>query len=508
MIISGIVTLSAFLLMGRAISGRERSAPLMALGLVVLATSVVVHVLRFEWSLMFFVTTASEYGLGSLLLAGLLRGRAAVGQAASDYARPWFFIGCTLLAFVVLALAAGRLNDAFRAEWLVELGPDDTLSEIHPVLDRYRVNAERAFPSVSLEENEDLAQVFILRGSAWSVWRARRVLTLDVENVDHLERNRRLDFLDPVQDQGPRVTDGSAAPVRPESGSILENDPLVREQWGLEAIRGHEAHALLTSLTPARRAIVAVLDTGVDGGHEDLAGSFTSSPAATDQHGHGSHVAGLAGAVTNNGIGMASLNWEGRFVEVVGYKALESTGSGTLELIAQAIVDATEDGVDVISMSLGAKVPSTPKVIADAVSWALRSGVIVVASAGNANEDARTHIPSNVPGVIVVTAVDENLRKAAFSNTTSTLAMPITAPGVNMISLKANGGYVSMSGTSMSTPVVSGLIGIMRALQPDLSAEEAWTALHSTGRVVADTPQIGRLVDAEAAIRTVLGERP
>ncbi len=493
MLVSGILTLSAFLLMGRAIAGRERSAPLMALGLMVLAASVVMHVLRFEWSLMFFVTTASEYGLGCLILAGLLR-------RSPEAARAWFFVGGTLLAFVVFALAAQRLNDAFRVEWLVELGPDDTLAEIQPVLDRYGVTAEQAFPTVSLTEHEDLAQVHILRGTAWSLWRARRILAQDAENVDHLEPNRRLDFLDPVSGVSPVSASNNAA-------RILENDPLVNEQWGLHAIRGHEAHAMLASMEPGRRAIVAVLDTGVDGGHEDLAGSFSSSPAATDEHGHGSHVAGLAGAVTNNGIGMASLNWEGRFVQVVGYKALESNGSGTLELIAQAIVDATEDGVDVISMSLGAKVPATPKVVADAVSWALRSGVIVVASAGNANEDARTHIPSNIDGVIVVTAVDEHLRKASFSNTTSTLAMPITAPGVNMLSLKANGGYVNMSGTSMSTPVVSGMIGVMRALQPDLSAADAWSVLHSTGRDVPDTPRIGRLMDAEQAILALMGER-
>jgi thermitase len=399
------------------------------------------------------------------------------------------------------SLAAGRLNDAFRVEWLVELGPDDTLAEIQPVLDRHDVSAEQAFPSVTLSEDEDLAQVYILRGSAWSVWRASRVLATDTENLDHLERNRVLDLLDPVSGS-PAVSDPD------EDGRILENDPLVNAQWGLHAIRGHQAHALLASLSPERRAVVAVLDTGVDGAHEDLAGSFSTSPAFTDEHGHGSHVAGLVGAVTNNGIGMASLNWEGKFIEVVGYQALEANGTGSLELIAQAIVDATEDGVDVISMSLGAKVPAIPKVVADAVSWALRSGIIVVASAGNANEDARTHFPSNIDGVIVVTAVDEQLRKAAFSNTTPAMAMPITAPGVNMLSLKSNGGYVNMSGTSMSTPVVSGMIGILRALKPDLSSAEAWTLLHSTGRDVVDTPMIGRLFDAEQALLELVGTHP
>ncbi|NNF04503.1 MAG: S8 family serine peptidase, partial [Rhodothermales bacterium] len=261
---------------------------------------------------------------------------------------------------------------------------------------------------------------------------------------------------------------------------------------------------LLKDAAPARKAVVAILDTGVDGRHEDLSGAWGSSPAGVDRHGHGSHCAGIAGAVTNNGIGIASLNWEGRFVEVRGYAALNEQGFGTIEMISQAIIDAVKDGVDVISMSLGDRAPTSPKSIRDAVEYALANNVIVIASAGNANEDAKDHMPSNIDGVIVVSAVDENLDKARFSNTNTSLDRPITAPGVNILSLRNDGGYVEMSGTSMSTPVVSGLVGVMRSLSPDITDEEVYRILEETGRDVKNSKRIGRLIDAEAAVKAVM----
>jgi len=173
-------------------------------------------------------------------------------------------------------------------------------------------------------------------------------------------------------------------------------------------------------------------------------------------------------------------------------------------MIAQAIVDATNDGADVISMSLGAKA-ETPKTVRDAIQYARRNHVVVLASAGNSNEDAIDHMPSNVDGVIVVSAVDENLNKAKFSNTNTSLARPIAAPGVNILSLKNGGGYVSLSGTSMSTPVVSGIVGMMRSLNPDLTDDEVWSILNRTSVDVKDSRRIGRFVDAEAAILEAMG---
>jgi thermitase len=384
-------------------------------------------------------------------------------------------------------------QEVVSESWILELGPDDSIEEVTEILERFGASWERAFPSVDLNEDMDLAQVFLVHVSTAEAGPLTDALRADAENVDHVEINFDV-HLD---------TPSSSLNLRSIDSSILEDDPLASKQWALEAINGHAVHGMVADLEPAKKALVAILDTGVDANHEDVSQIFTSSPATTDLHGHGSHCAGIAGAATNNGLGIASLNWEGRFLDIVGYQALNDQGFGSIEMISQAIIDATEDGVDVISMSLGAKA-ETPKVIRDAIEFAMERNVIVVASAGNANEDAIDHMPSNVDGVIVVSAVDRNLDKARFSNTNMSLSRPITAPGVDILSLKTGGGYVTMSGTSMSTPVVSGIIGMMRAFAPDISDEDVWQILDQTSRPVRDSQQIGNLVDAEAALQRVM----
>ena len=193
---------------------------------------------------------------------------------------------------------------------------------------------------------------------------------------------------------------------------------------------------------------------------------------------------------------------------MTGYPALGSNGSGSLESIAQAIIDATKADADVISMSLGSVAPYQPKVLVDAVEFAQKRGVIVAASAGNSNRDAYNHFPSNIAGVIAVAAVDQDLKKARFSNTVNRLSRPLAAPGVDILSLFPKNEYRPLSGTSMSTPMVTGLLGVMRALNPDLTADQAYTILHETGTTVADTPRVGRVMNAEAAILATLALNP
>jgi thermitase len=313
--------------------------------------------------------------------------------------------------------------------------------------------------------------------------------------VDYVAWNETVGLLPPVED---------VAPLKKPHRPIVANDPLAESQWALNAIHATEAHEILRDLQPARKARVAILDTGVDGGHEDLQGIFERSPANVDKHGHGTHCAGIAGAATNNQLGMASLNWDGAYVEIMGYQALGSDGLGSLESIAQAIIDAANDQADVISMSLGGFSLTPPKVVKDAVRYALKKGAIVVTAAGNSNQDARNHMPSNVEGVITVSAVDQNLNKAKFSNINTGLKQPIAAPGVDIVSLVPDNQYAPKSGTSMATPLVSGLLGVMRALDPDLSAAQAYTILHQSGIDLTDSDKVGRMIDAEEAIKAVL----
>ena len=464
----------------------------MVFGIGILVVSVLGHTLAFTNAYNAVTALTAEFGVGLFLLAGLL-------SRHNKSARPFFYLGAISLLACVLLIGLGRFirtdsTEGRNATLLVELGPDDLIEELSNTLSKFDARAEKAFPAFTLDMDEDLAQVFLISINSGRAESLMEALIADVENVDYVDVNWTIGLEEPIVTQ----------PVAATDQTVLENDPLVSEQWGLNAIQGHDAHAQLKDLTPSRKARVAIVDTGVDARHEDISAVFDTSPGNSDVHGHGSHCAGLAGAVTNNSLGIASLNWEGNFVDVTGYKALNDQGFGTVESIAQAILDATRDGADVISMSLGSKSPIAPKTIVDAIDYAQKKNAIVVVSAGNSNEDAIDHMPSNIPGVIVVSAVDESLRKASFSNTNTSLARPIAAPGVNILSLRSKGGYVRMSGTSMSTPIVSGLVGVMRSLSPDLSADAAYQILQDTGRDIADTRRVGRLINASEAIRVVL----
>lgn len=479
---------------------RGRKDPRFALaGLTLLLAAIIVRAVTGVTGSVGIAATAqmmfADVGIGMIAAAILF----LIKKAA---ALPFMLLGLLALLVAALLHIIGRLfgfdDPAMQPRaLLLELGPDDQIVEVEATLDRYALTYERAFPKLTFEMDEDLAQTYLVYGEEAALSAALEDLRSDTENVDDVAFNAIVE-LEPVHAEEVVGLNLGA--------NARANDPMIAQQWGLDAIRAHEAHQLLSGLSVPERARVAILDTGVDGKHADLKGVFTDSPGKTDIHGHGTHCAGIAGAATNNRRGVASLNWDGQFVEVVGYKALGDKGMGTLETIAQSIIDATRDGADVISMSLGSYGPQPPRVVVNAIEFAQKRNVIVVVSAGNSNQDAALHMPSNVPGVLAIAAVDQGLDKARFSNTVGTLQFPLAAPGVDILSLKPNGAYVKLSGTSMATPMVSGLIGVMRALSPDLSRDEAYRLLHETGTDLADTERVGRLINAEAAIRAVTGQ--
>lgn len=431
-----------------------------------------------------------DIGVGLVLAGGFLALRKADAKR--------FLLPGALSLFVGLStLGPALLFKSSTAEkhdrLLVELGPDDSIDELTALLSEFGANAERAFPGIELSEDEDLAQYYIITAPQ-RLDDLRSRLDGDTENVDATEWD----------------IDVAAVPTIPaELGDSpvahrLANDPQAPQQWGLTETRADRLHEDLRSRTPERKAIVAIVDTGVDDRHEDIAESFDASPGTGDKNGHGTHCAGIAGAATNNGIGIASFNWDSKFVSVRSYKALGDNGGGSAETVAQAIIDAARDGADVISLSLGSFSPSAPRVEVQAIEYALRNGTIVVAAAGNANSDAKQHSPANIDGVIAVSAVDQNNRKASFSNTNTSLKRPIAAPGVGILSLKPGNNYVPLNGTSMATPFVAGLLGVMRAVNPGLTAQEAYDILYQTGRPGPDAASVGRTIDAAAAVESVL----
>ncbi len=437
------------------------------------------------------VAVCRDTGIG--LFIGAMYRQAEYTPAKRTYLVAALFLA-VWLGWTYRAAFPFGTDSGHTAELLVELGPDDTIAELKDILDAHDATYERAFPNVDMSEDEDLAQFFIIRCPSAHAEALTSALRADTENVDSAEANA------PVQLGPELVGERTVTPLKRK----VTNDPELAAQWGLAKAAGHDAIHMLYSNKPQRIATVAILDTGVDATHEDIVQVFKASPADNDGHGHGTHCAGVAGAVANNKLGMASLNIGGRYVRITSYAALSPRGRGTIETIAQAIIDAAEDGADVISMSLGGRHPQPPTVYVEAVQYAMSKGAIVVAAAGNSGQDAAIHSPANVPGVITVAALGRNGGKASFSNTNTTLARPIAAPGVGILSLKPGGLYVSMSGTSMATPLVAGLLGVMRSLRPDLSAADAYEILVVTGTDGANANRVGRSINMEKALQAVL----
>ena len=214
----------------------------------------------------------TDMGMGLWSGAGLL-------FLKKSKAKPFAILGILALG---LAFLFGFLGKAFGVTntqadtFLVELGADDQIEEVLPLLHARGLKAEKAFPTVSLTMDQDLAQVYIVSGTVSNMRSAMDALELDTENVDHVEWNQIFSLLPPS---------GFDTQASSNAGSILENDPLAPSQWALDAINGHEVHEMLQDMTPVRKARVAILDTGVDGQHEDITGVFESTPGNTDKHG-------------------------------------------------------------------------------------------------------------------------------------------------------------------------------------------------------------------------------
>jgi subtilisin family serine protease len=214
---------------------------------------------------------------------------------------------------------------------------------------------------------------------------------------------------------------------------------------------------------------VAVLDTGIDATHPDLASAidgtrdFTNSPIGTnDAQGHGTHTAGIIAARKNN-LGVVGVAPECRLL--IG-KVLGDDGSGLGSWVAAGIDWAIEQGADVISLSLGS--PSPDPTILAAIQRAAAKGKFIIAAAGNDGGTSgvdRVNFPGRWKETLAVAAFDRTGHLAPFSSQGPEVA--IAAPGVEITSTfpLALGSYAKLSGTSMATPFVSGVVALLLSLE-------------------------------------------
>ncbi len=256
-------------------------------------------------------------------------------------------------------------------------------------------------------------------------------------------------------------------------------DPLNTKQWSLKNTGMSQFYELANKQKTKKRIKLFILDTGVDGTHEDLQGVFIPNGKKhdKDKKGHGTHCAGIAAAITGNNIGVSSFNFDKR-IEIHSEKVLADFGGGTQAGIIQGIINAVDKGADVISMSLGGmSSDKKQRAYNEVVKYATDRNCIIVVAAGNSSAKAINYSPANSKGVITVAASDPLNNLATFSNTLEDIEMGVYAPGVDILSTYPGNRYETFSGTSMATPFVAGLISLMKSIKPSLTTKEAYDLL-------------------------------
>jgi thermitase len=287
------------------------------------------------------------------------------------------------------------------------------------------------------------------------------------------------------------------------------NDPLTSQQWSLQALNMEDYYNTIKNenLSPTRKAKLFILDSGIFSDHEDLKGVYVKSKAKheKDGRGHGTHCAGIAAAVSNNNTGIASMIPGKEWVELHSVKVINDYGFGTQKSIIDGIIEAVDRGADVINMSLGAKsYQSKEKAYEEAIDYATSHNTIVVVAAGNSNDSSKDYVPAKLDDVITVTAIDNTLNRAFFSNYLGGVRYGISAPGVDILSTYNDGNYQNFSGTSMASPHVAGLVTVMKAINPKLSVSEIHQILEQSGTDTGATSETGKLIQPANAISLML----
>lgn len=294
----------------------------------------------------------------------------------------------------------------------------------------------------------------------------------------HFQNDPRIEYLEP---------DFIATAVEiPSDQGLFEGS-----QWGMYKIQAASNLISGWDITHGNPSVkVAVVDSGIDAAHEDLAGKIknikncTDSTTSDDLFGHGTHVAGIISAKTNNKIGVAGVGYN---ISLMNAKSLSDNGSGYYSWIAECIIWSADQGASVINMSLGGT--DSSQMLQDAVSYAYDKGVVIVAAAGNSNSNGFFY-PAAYSQVVSVAATDDKDARASFSNFGNWV--DVAAPGVSIFSTlpshtnyfkTKNYGY--LSGTSMAAPYVSGLAGLLYS--ENLKRDEVINAIFQYSDQIAGT---------------------
>lgn len=275
------------------------------------------------------------------------------------------------------------------------------------------------------------------------------------------------------------------------------NDPSFGSQWGPKKVSAQTAWDVTKG---SSSVIIAVVDTGVDLDHPDLASKVltgndwdfvNNDSTAQDDNGHGTHVAGIAAAATNNATGIAGMCPNCMILPV---KVLNAAGSGSYSAIANGVRYAADQGAKVINLSLGGTAGDTT--LKSAIDYANGKGVLVACAAGNTG-NTTINYPAYYTSCVAVASTDSNDNRSSFSTYGSWV--DTSAPGTSIYATYWNNTYATLNGTSMATPHVAGLAGLLFS-QGRTQAAVKTRLTSSTYTDAINTTSIPRRINAYKAV--------
>ena len=398
-----------------------------------------------------------------------------------------FLIGLGWALSNFLGLANKGVYDSIVLDFREDIGITKIVDEVGKISTQYQVTPHLN-SEFSISDN-----VYIVKGDRQLLKKLRRSLG---KYTEYIEPNY-------VYSANAIIFEGlDGAP----------NDPLYGKQWNLRSINVESAW----NETKGEGITVAVIDTGVTRVPDLQKTKFAPGydfvndrTLATDDNGHGTHVAGTISQSTNNNYGVAGIAYE---ASIMPLKVLAASGGGTVSDIAEAIKFAADNGADVINMSLGGGDES--QIMKDAINYAHNKGVVIIAAAGNSSQNSASY-PARYPHVVGVSATDPSGEKAAYSNFGA--GVDISAPGGATSGKNETGGilqetinpetgksmFASFQGTSMASPHVAAVAALIKASGVE-DPEEITNILRKSARVVKKDPLnhfgAGQL-DAAAAVK-------
>lgn len=382
---------------------------------------------------------------------------------------------------------------------LVKFVPNTTAAERDVVIEKMGGVLVRWLPPIRT------AQVRLPQNRSRSGLAAVSVLAEKTAKIESVELDGQVTGLPITEDQPDLVQSQRTVPPSP----VQINDPDFNDGQRVYAPYIMQVPLAWNYTMGDPNVIVAIVDSGVDASHPDLQGhvlpgyDFVNNDTdAYDDHGHGTHVAGIVAAAANNGIGSVGICPNCRILPV---KVLNENNVGNWSGVAAGILYAVDEGARIINLSLGGS--ANTQVVQDAVEYAVQKDVLIVAAAGNGRTDTPFY-PAASPEVMAVSATRNDDTRWSLSNYGDYI--DVAAPGYAIYSTYNDldnyyGGYIFMSGTSMAAPHVSGLAGLLLSQDLGRTQEDLKRLITTTAPDLGDPGKdiyfgYGR-IDAWAALQ-------